>query len=314
MKTLEESISYLQEQYYNLDWSLHDVVVDEVKEKIIYWPGASNEDIIITVHKSKGASEVFHRHDYFYFNYAYKGNYDSLSEKYDHCVTIHENELYAGQPFAGHALCMHDNRETVIIGLLVQKHTFFKAFLPMISSNSQLFHFFLDPSTNRCSDTFLHFKVEDTAVMKALLEIMVIEYADKGEDTQEMLRPLSLSFLMQVARQYARQCKKEDVGRLSDRILQYISEHLDAVTLKDIASHFSYHPNYISALLHKELGKTFSEILLKQRMERAALLLKGTELSIEEIAEILGYSNSSNFYKAFREYYHQSPRNYFARK
>ena len=33
-----------------------------------------------------------------------------------------------------------------------------------------------------------------------------------------------------------------------------MSEHTDAVTLKDIAARFSYHPNYISALLHRELG------------------------------------------------------------
>ncbi len=43
---------------------------------------------------------------------------------------------------------------------------------------------------------------------------------------------------------------------------------------KDIAKHFSYHPNYISTLLHRETGKSFSKILLEQRMERAVSLLK----------------------------------------
>ncbi|MBR1703404.1 MAG: helix-turn-helix domain-containing protein [Lachnospiraceae bacterium] len=45
-------------------------------------------------------------------------------------------------------------------------------------------------------------------------------------------------------------------------------------------------------------------------MERAVLLLNNTTLSIEEIASMLGYSNNSNFYKAFREYYGMSPREY----
>lgn len=89
-----------------------------------------------------------------------------------------------------------------------------------------------------------------------------------------------------------------------------MNEHTDAVSLKDISARFSYHPNYISALLRRELGKTFSEILLALRMERAVTLLRGTDLSIEEIAYMLGYSNSSNFYKAFHEYYHTSPREY----
>lgn len=45
-------------------------------------------------------------------------------------------------------------------------------------------------------------------------------------------------------------------------------------------------------------------------MERAAALLKGTDLSIEDIAAMLGYSNNSNFYTAFKNYYHLPPREY----
>ncbi len=40
------------------------------------------------------------------------------------------------------------------------------------------------------------------------------------------------------------------------------------------------------------------------------MLMKGTTLPNEEIADMLGYSNTSNFYKAFREYYRVSPREY----
>ncbi|MBR1670989.1 MAG: helix-turn-helix domain-containing protein [Butyrivibrio sp.] len=63
-----------------------------------------------------------------------------------------------------------------------------------------------------------------------------------------------------------------------------------------VATHFNYHPNYISSLLHRETGRKFTEILLEKRMERAVLLMKHTTLSIEEISSMLGYSNHSNFY------------------
>ena len=45
-------------------------------------------------------------------------------------------------------------------------------------------------------------------------------------------------------------------------------------------------------------------------MERAVLLMKNTSLSLEEISVLLGYSNHSNFYKAFKEYYQMTPREY----
>ena len=47
-------------------------------------------------------------------------------------------------------------------------------------------------------------------------------------------------------------------------------------------------------------------------MDRALPLLKYTEFSIEEIAAMLGYSNSSNFYKAYKSYYGKSPREYLS--
>ena len=65
-----------------------------------------------------------------------------------------------------------------------------------------------------------------------------------------------------------------------------------------------------SLLLHRETGKTFSEILLEKRMEHAAILIKGTDLSNEEIAEALGYSSTTNYYKAFRRFYGMTPGEY----
>ncbi|MCC8023728.1 MAG: helix-turn-helix transcriptional regulator [Clostridium sp.] len=309
-KLLCSAIETLREQFLTLDWTYHDFPVGSQAEKMFCWPGPEDEEILVLVHQSGGRQELFHRHDFFYFNYTYQGQYDSLSYKYDHRITIREGELYAGQPFAGHALCVHDDQETTIIGILIRKDSFFRAFLPMLSANSRLFHFLLDPSTNEFSDEFIHFRIEDDCNIRALLEIMVIEYANKKEDTQDILKPLALSFLMQVARQYANTNKTEEPDRLSERIVQFMGEHFDTVTLKDIAKRFSYHPNYISSLLRREIGKSFSEILLEQRMDRALILLKGTNLPIEEIALMLGYSNSSNFYKAFRECFHMSPREY----
>lgn len=304
---LRNAITLLQNEFQNLNFASQN---NSCNELIYNWPGPENEDIIICVHQSNGIQEPFHRHDFFYFNYTYKGHYESLSHKYDCKIEIKENELYAGQPYAGHALCVHDNEDTVILGILIKRETFLRYFLPMLSTGSKLFHFFINPITSQFSEEFIHFELAENDYVKTLLEMMLIEYADKKEDTQQILKPLALAFLMQITRQYASLQIKDNLETLSEQIIGYMSEHLDAVTLKDIAAHFSYHPNYISSVIHKEQGKTFSQLLLEQRMSRADILLKSTDLSIEEIAGILGYSNSSNFYKFFKSYYHCSPAEY----
>ena len=62
--------------------------------------------------------------------------------------------------------------------------------------------------------------------------------------------------------------------------------------------------------MHQETGKTFSQIRLEKRMERAVILLKNTTLSIEETAAMVGYGDHSNFYKAFKDYYWMTPKEY----
>ncbi len=306
--SIESAMNTLQERYSLLNWSLHNIA--DGQEKMYKWPGDPKEDIIICVHKSSKDPEVFHRHDFFYFNFTYKGKYESLSYKYDNSITIGEGELYAGQPFSGHALKTHSNQDTIIIGTLIQKEVFFRSFLPMLSANSKLFHFFLDPTTKSFADEYIHFKIEDDFSIRTLLELMVVEYANKAENTQDVLKPLCLSFLMQVVRQYEATQHDQTSNKTADQIVKYISEHCESVTLKNISERFGYHPNYISNFLTREIGKSFSQILFEQRMKRAIMLIKGSTLPLEEIAFMIGYSNSSNFYKAFKSYYKQSPRKY----
>ena len=125
-----------------------------------------------------------------------------------------------------------------------------------------------------------------------------------------MLKSLTAALLLQIARRYREVAKSSISQSVSEKMVAFIGEHLGNVSLDSIGKHFFYHPTYVSNLLKSETGRTFSEILLKLRMERAVMLMKGTTLPNEEIADMLGYSNTSNFYKAFREYYRVSPREY----
>ncbi len=42
-------------------------------------------------------------------------------------------------------------------------------------------------------------------------------------------------------------------------------------------------------------------------MEKARILLQGTDLTVEEISDMLGYGNPSSFYKAFAQRFKASP-------
>ena len=64
---------------------------------------------------------------------------------------------------------------------------------------------------------------------------------------------------------------------------------------------------HLSTLIKKETGMSFTEYITEKRMEDAKKLLLKEELSIEEVAEKVGYHDYFYFTKAFKKYAGVSP-------
>ncbi|MBR0378626.1 MAG: helix-turn-helix transcriptional regulator [Lachnospiraceae bacterium] len=307
---IDLAIKKLRMEFASLDLTFHRMKDGKPGDVTSYWPGSEDEDVLVCVFNGKEIHEPFHRQDFFFINYAYKNSYQALSEKYNNLIVIGEDECYIGQPYSGYALRADSKVDVTIIGVLIRKDSFFREYLPTVYKDSDLFKFFINPQKNKFSDEYIHLPVAREHAIRMILEMMVVEYADRKEDTQRILKSMLQTLLLEIARRYRIEKAGTSPRSVTEQILDYMGDHSDVVTLKDIAAHFHYHPNYISALLHRETGRKFSEILLEKRMERAVLLMKNTPLSIEEIAAMLGYSNHSNFYKAFKEYYGVTPREF----
>ena len=78
-------------------------------------------------------------------------------------------------------------------------------------------------------------------------------------------------------------------------------------TVGDVAKAMGLSPRSLQRLL-MEQGTTFSQILERSKRQRAIHLLVKEDLNISEIAQMLGYSDASNFGRAVRKWTGQSPR------
>jgi AraC-like DNA-binding protein len=311
---IDKSIEKLGDDFPNLNWNFEECQIGEKKELISRWLGEPQEDIVVCVFKGQEIHEKFHRQDFFFINYAYKGDYGAQSYRFDNHLTIRENECYIGQPFSGYALYGASDKAIIIVGVLIKKEVFYRNFLQTISSDNRLLHFFLDPKINSFSDEFIRIENMHDNSIRALIELMVVEYANKQADTQAILKTMTMALIMLLSRQF-RLLRKEPVTKdIMGQMIGYINEHLDHITLSVLSSEFDYHPAYISSQLSQKTGKTFSQILLSLRMERAVFLMKNTDLSIEEIAPMIGYTDKSNFHKAFLNYYGKTPRQFILEK
>lgn len=99
-----------------------------------------------------------------------------------------------------------------------------------------------------------------------------------------------------------------EIGLLT--LLLYIEKNYKKITLKEMAAHFGFNPNYLSSFLKKKTGYTFIKLVHLQRINVVAEYLSLTNVSIEEISTEVGYENPSYLYKIFRDYVGCSPTEY----
>lgn len=95
--------------------------------------------------------------------------------------------------------------------------------------------------------------------------------------------------------------------KLTLKIREYIDRNLSTASLQTIADAVYLHPVYLSRLYKAETGEGISEYIHKQRMLKAAEMLKDDSLKIYEISERLGFKNAAYFSKVFREEYGMTP-------
>lgn len=85
-------------------------------------------------------------------------------------------------------------------------------------------------------------------------------------------------------------------------MMAYVERHFDDanLSLSTLSTHFSLTENYISFLFKDRTRNNFSFYLEHLRMEKACELLTTTDLSIQDIAAKVGYTNDKSFRRAFK--------------
>ncbi|KGE17898.1 response regulator transcription factor [Paenibacillus wynnii] len=82
---------------------------------------------------------------------------------------------------------------------------------------------------------------------------------------------------------------------------RYVTLRLGSrISLDEVADHLHLNASYFSRLFKKETGLTFIEYVTRLKMERAKELLDGTQCTVGDICEQLGYDNQSYFIKTFK--------------
>ncbi|MGN1097708.1 MAG: AraC family transcriptional regulator [Clostridia bacterium] len=99
--------------------------------------------------------------------------------------------------------------------------------------------------------------------------------------------------------------------RYVQQAVYYIQENIGKkTTVIDVSSRLNLSKTYFTSIFTKQMGIPPKKYILSQHMETAKELLKRTSYSVGEIANIVGYDDSSDFTKAFIRYEGTAPSAY----
>lgn len=94
-------------------------------------------------------------------------------------------------------------------------------------------------------------------------------------------------------------------------ILSYLEmNYTEPISLRELADANHISAEHLSRTFKKETGENISEYITRLRTQKAAELLKNSQLSVSEIAAFVGYLDSNYFVKVFKKRYGMTPSAY----
>lgn len=119
--------------------------------------------------------------------------------------------------------------------------------------------------------------------------------ADNWDQISSLSKSMVLEFISLVPERDLLNDKKLNIA------LAFIREHcMENLSRKTVAEVIKCSPASLNRLFSKELGRSFKEVVLKQRIDRAKELLCDSNKTVNDVAFDIGYSDPNYFIAAFR--------------
>lgn len=251
-----------------------------------------------------------HKHDFLELVCVLNGTctHSIGEQQFTHCT----GDFTIIPPSVEHEL--HASEDCICLTTKIRTASFLKIFSDLLSGNSLLSAYFsqaLNLPYYRCALT-MH-SGEDAFVRETMLTMLWqqkhgLPYSEK---MIEGLWGVLFSYLLQNYQDTSEFLVSNHIqrGKMVE-ILSYIFENYQDITLQETARHFYMSVPYLSTKIHKATGKTFSELLRSYKLQKASELLTSTDQKLDWICGAVGYKDTAQFVRAFRNAYGMTPSQY----
>ena len=134
-----------------------------------------------------------------------------------------------------------------------------------------------------------------------LAETLYREYDSKIPGWETIIKCSAMILLTMALREMTQQFGNKTKSRIISEVLDYIEKHYnEKLSLSELAKKSLYQPSYFSMMFRECYGMTITDYIQKKRIENACRLLRGTDLSVDEIGRRIGHNDDVKFYRYFK--------------
>lgn len=285
---------------------------DETGTLRIYNRIGELEEIYWDHYEDDHRSGAVHKHNSIEIGYVVEGS--ALQEFFGEVHTFNEGDFWIVDRNCYHRdLYMKDNLLTVYLG--IPSDTFDSIFLESIGDTniSQFLSYaLLEQKKNR---QYLHFKPKGARVKGGfLMEKLTEELIEQKVGFNDIVRGTIMRLLESLATNYEFLISTNEKQKARDLLFhdveQYMHDRYNSVTIPDLVDEFHYNEDFYNRLIKEYTDFTYTQYLMGIRLAEAGKLLMSSDLSIEEIADKVGYSSRGHFYRLFTKKYGMTPAKY----
>ncbi|MGM0169128.1 hypothetical protein IGI39_003444 [Enterococcus sp. AZ135] len=270
-----------------------------------------NNSVYISKHP-RFAAYPEHKHHFLELNYVYSGK--SIQYINGNREVIRKGEILLLDRGSAHALSEHDEDDIMINIIFPNDKVDIDWLSNLNEKSSVLFSFLAQTLANRSRKNYLIFRCSENEHVQMILDQMINKYFIEPNFANEIISlyiPILFTELIgNCTYDFYEEKKDKTNHQVVIDTLKLIETDFASVTLESAAQQLGYNKNYLSNIIKKKTGETFSNLLTKRRMKQAKFLIENSSLSISSIIELIGLKNRSHFYHQFKEAYGVLPNSF----
>lgn len=268
-----------------------------------------NKDIYVSKH-NRYAKYPLHTHQFLELNYMYSGSCVQYID--GQRVELNTGDVVLLNIGSSHSLeALGDN--DILINILFRNKSIHLDLLDKLyDSDSILFNFLMNTTTNdKTVPLFILFKKRGNSSVIRIINTVLKEYFFSKKFSNQIISSYLPILLISLVRDYQSEIVNKSKQRLNDpvvlTVLKDIEKGYATISLQSVAKDLNYNRYYLSNLIKKKTGKTFTELLNQQKLLQAQLLITSTKLPVSQIIRQVGFSNKNYFYSKYRQKYGHLP-------